>query len=255
MFPKTRLGEKEHRKRKRELEIELIIQEISDLLEEGGSSKTGNMNILEIGSGDGFQIPYLEQIGNVVASDLYLSDDIGKVNRPNFCKCSITNAPFRDGYFDLIFSNHVLEHIEGIGAAFKELKRIGNGNCIYAFSIPTNLWLLLSIPAQYYNKIKWVFKELFLSSSPDRRERRGLFDWLLWFFLPKGHGCNTSFMCCYNSFRIEQWQRLLQANGFSIMKVKPLLLYGPSEWPIAPTKVVNKLNICSSALFLIKSEG
>jgi hypothetical protein len=35
-----------------------------------------------------------------------------------------------------------------------------------------------------------------------------------------------------------------------VIEVKPLLLYGPSEWPIIPTSTC-KTNLCSSVLFLM----
>ena len=61
-------------------------------------------------------------------------------------ECGITKTPFDSGQFDVIFSNHVIEQVHDLKSAFRETQRIGTSSCIYAFSVPTNIWLLLSIP-------------------------------------------------------------------------------------------------------------
>lgn len=109
MFPKTKLGKKKHKKHKRELEISLVVEMISKFFKDGPEGK--NINILEFGSGEGLQIPYLQQMGNVVALDIYVSNNIKDMKDVNFIKCSITNTPFGEGQFDIIFSSHVIEHV------------------------------------------------------------------------------------------------------------------------------------------------
>jgi len=265
ILPKTRSSEKRHRKRKRELEIRLIVESMNTVVRGAHTAKSDRVRILEFGSGNGFQIPYMEQIGDVVASDVYVSDEVRSMKDARFVECSITDAPFRRGHFDIIFSNHVLEHIEDTDAAFDELKRIGTQDCIYAFSVPTHLWLLLTLPAQYYNKLRRIRERR--GSSPPLRgtgnpgeesgecsTERGTT-----FFrkaLPSGHGVHSTFFRCYRSLQTKNWQRLFSQAGFAVVKVQPLLLYGPSEWPLIPTtSVLNRFRICSSALFLLRKRG
>ena len=292
MFPKTKVGEKKHRKHKRELEISLAIETIFNFFKNNPNFKGKNINILEFGSGNGFQIPYLQQIGNVVASDIYTSNDIKNMKDVNFIKCSIINTPFDEEQFDIVFSSHVIEHIEDIHSAFDELKRIGKPNCIYVFSVPTNIWLLLAIPAQYYSKLRGVSGKLLsirnskavkpaqdenerlqvehllkmMSTNNNHKNKRSakriiIINKLFRNIRPTGHGIHSGFIDCYRTFRIEKWQQLFSNNGFSIIKTQPLLLFAPSEWPIIPTtKLFNKfnklnLNICSSVLFLMKKRS
>jgi len=265
MFPKTKLGEKKHRKHKRELEISLAIETITQLFK--NDIKGENINILEFGSGNGFQISYLKQIGTVVASDIYISNDIKNMKDVTFVECNITNTPFKEGQFDIVFSNHAIEHIEDTYSAFKELKRIGKRDCIYAFSVPTNIWLMLSIPARYYGRLRAISKMLLFTSlnsnmdkpAQDDKKKNKLkrksksINELLHMISPIGHGVHSGFIDCYSSFRIKRWHQLFSDNGFSIIKTQPLLLYAPSEWPIIPTtKQFNRFNICSSVLFLMK---
>ncbi|MEJ2719838.1 MAG: methyltransferase domain-containing protein [bacterium] len=107
----------------------------------------------------------------------------------------MTQAPFDDGQFDVVFSNHVIEHIDDVTGALREVRRIGAASCIYAF-----------------------------------------------------------FVDCYRNFKIAGWKRLFSDNGFSVIKIRPLLLYGPSNWPVIPV-LNSRKGICSSVLFLMKKQG
>ena len=67
MFPRTKSGADRHRKAKREKEISISFQTISGHLATiiDGSGK--ELTVLEFGSGQGFQVPKLEQIGELYA--------------------------------------------------------------------------------------------------------------------------------------------------------------------------------------------
>lgn len=237
MLPKTRAGERKHRKRKREMEIRMIVERISTTLNRKVDHDNSRIEILEFGSGDGFQVPLLKRIGKVIASDIHMSDGIASLRDVEFVECSIENTPFPDAQFDVVFSNHVIEHVGDVTNALREAKRIGKPSCIYAFSVPTNTWLLLSIPAQYFNNLRTGHWRAF------------------WRMLrPRGHGVTKNFIECYRKFRISAWQRMFCDSGFFIIEVKPLLLYGPSEWPVIPT-LRSKRWICSSVLFLMTKQA
>ena len=228
------------------MEIEIITETITSFLKRNSNFINKNTDILEFGSGDGFQIPYLRRIGNVVASDIYTSDGIKSLPDIDFVECNITAAPFGDGRFDIIFSNHVIPHIEeNITNAFREMQRIGKPSCIFAFSVPTNIWLVLSVPAQYYNEV--IIKVKGRSYETDSKFTKFLR------IVLRGHGISSNFIECYRNFKIKNWRRLFSDNGFSVIEVKPLLLYGPSEWPIIPTSR-SKTNFCSSVLFLMNKK-
>ena len=268
MLPKTKSQANQYRKRKREIEVAMMIKAVSTLLKNNQNFLNKKINILEFGSGNGFQIPYLKKIGKVTASDIYTSQGIKAMPDVNFTECSITDTPFAEKQFDLIFSSQVIEHIEGLPAAFAEMKRIGKDGCIYAFSVPTNIWLLLSIPAQYYNKFRVICKKLSTSLKSKNAPRsampqtagktsakikKSLASKLIFTIFPIGHGVEQNFFKAYRAFKIKNWQKLFSNNGFEIIKTKPLLFYGSSEWPIIPIiPANNKYNACSSVLFLMR---
>jgi SAM-dependent methyltransferase len=268
ILPKTKRGEKLHRKQKRFWEIELIIKEITDFIKRNPDYDSRMYSILEFGSGPGFQTPFLKPLGNIVASDVFISEELKRDQDIKFVECSIDQAPFKNEQFDLIFSNHVIEHIENIENTFRELQRIGNSSCVYAFSVPTNLWLLLSVPGQYYKKVRNVvikMKNLLMKADNDPNNMKNLYKrkpaeanishmnltHYTRLLLPKGHGVEDNFIKCYFSFRIMDWEKLFVKNGFLIIATKPLLLYGPSEWPVIPILRSNS-RYCSSVLFLLK---
>lgn len=265
MFPKSINGENKHRKEKREREIQMCIDEMSIYI---GNPINSKLKILEFGCGEGFQVPYLQQLGSVTACDIYKSEGISNIRNLEFVLTDIHKTSFKDSTFDLIFSNHVLEHIEDVQSAIKELKRIGNPSCIYAFAVPTNYWLMLSIPSQYYNRLRnlfkiWPFKKANIKTLKIKLQGRqgennieggSFIRKALYLLLPQGHGIlRTNFIKCYYFLKIKQWKRLFEGSSFLIKKTKPLLLYGPSEWPIIPT-INSKGNICSSVFFILKKE-
>ena len=270
MFPKTSQAEFRYRKKMRELEISLILDIIKKYFEAENLSSNNNFNILEFGCGDGFQVPYLKQLGDVYASDIYISNGMRAMADAKFYQCDITNTPFEDNKFDILFSNQVLEHIEDIGGAFRELKRIGKKDCIFIFSVPTRIWLMLDIPAQYYVRIKYLINRLIQSKQHGTTittNRIGqeenvkassnslLMGKLFQKLLPAGHGKYKNFLECYQRFGKNEWIRLFREYGLSVININPLLLYGPAEWPIIPiNNLFNNFGICSSRLFLLKRD-
>jgi SAM-dependent methyltransferase len=235
MLPRSSAQEIEHRTRKRLREIALIVERMTTYL---GAGAGAPIRILEFGSGNGFQLPQLATLGEVVGCDLQRSDAAARPSAARFVQCNVAHAPFRDEEFDVVFSNHVIEHLDDRAGAFREIQRIGRRSCLYAFSVPTSTWLLLTIPAQYYNR--------FRSATGAARLVRSL-------GAPGGHGVSTSFRDCYRSFRIDSWRRLFTDHGFSVIETTPLLLYGPSEWPIVPT-IRSRGHLCSSVLFLMRKQ-
>jgi ubiquinone/menaquinone biosynthesis C-methylase UbiE len=245
MLPKTEEQEYEHRRHKRELEAELIIGAMEAYLERNPQTGgTATIQILEIGAGDGFQVSYLRKLGNVIASDIYTSKGIQNQKPLDFLECSISHAPFKTGKFDIVFANQVIPSLTDIPGSLREVQRIGKAGCLYAFSVPTATWLLLSVPALYYNKLRYGVQTYVHDSRLKTLLRR---------LLPEGRA-RWNFLQCYHHYKLKNWRQLFLQYGFSILEAKPLLLYGPSEWPIIPTSAPTA-SFCSSVLFLLKKRG
>ena len=241
MLPNTQKREYEHRREKRELEAQLIIEAIERYLRTRPQpNRITGAKIFEFGAGDGLQIPYLRRLGNVISSDIYTSERILREKPVQFVECSVTDTPFRNAEFDVIFANHVIAHLMDISAGLREVQRIGKPSCLYAFAVPTAVWLLLSLPALYYNKLRYGVT-LYQQDSKLKKFMRVV--------LPEGNG-RWNFLKCWYQYRTVNWRRLFIAHGFSVVEILPLLFYGPSEWPFIRTSPAGK-TFFSSVLFLL----
>ncbi len=224
--------------------------------------------ILEFGSGAGHQGEWLSRLGRCVLSDVYVDKDLRVTGRACFLACDVSQSPFRSGSFDLIFSNHVVEHLLDPERSFRELQRIGREHCLYAFAVPTSVWLLLSVPGQYWDKVRDVVARL---AEPRTGARRGdaatvhltaiegplsgtggLVSWIL----PHGHGSYPGFVECLRAFRAASWRRYFRNHGFALLGDHPVLCYAQAAWPVIPTnRVLATIGLCSSRLFILRKRS
>ena len=232
MLLKSDRKTRKHRNKKRQIEIDKIISVIRNKINYSSDLKS-EKKILEFGCGNGFQIPYLQQVGQVFATDIYISDELKNLTDNAFCVSDIKNLPYPENAFDVIFSNHVIEHLPNPDTAFQELKRVASEECLFVFSLPTNVWLLLSLPSKYLGKISALFQILknrfnkynnqgvVLSADIEERQAREKMlgadshekeekITLKKAVFPKGHGVHQKFCECYRAFRIKNWAVFLK---------------------------------------------
>lgn len=252
-----------HRKKKRLMEV----MEITRVLEEKGLINPQlPLKILEFGTGVGDQIPELKKYGNVSAIDIYTHSRLNTED-VNFIECSITSTPFENNSFDWIYSNHVIAHIgesraHDLSEAFSEMLRIGKEDCYYTFAVPTRLWLLLSLPAHYFDLLYRLFKKVMPSTKasneseardtakPPQKDKN-----YLKLLLPGGLGIFRTFFSAYKGFGRMQWIKLFDKHGMKCMADNALATYSASELPIVPTtRILNRWNIGSSRLYILKKK-
>jgi SAM-dependent methyltransferase len=277
-FLKSDQAIRRHRQEKRHREIDKIVATIVAFANSPHESQT--CKILEFGCGNGFQLPYLARLGKVFGTDIYTSNEILATSSPAFCESDILMLPFANSTFDIIFSNHVVEHLPDPQGAFEELTRVATPDCLFVFSVPTNLWLTLALPAKYLGKAEHLITSILgkfrgwpagikrqphhdKDATPDTNRRLAMEEKvrrtnnkrpndLLTALLPRGHGTYEKFGECFRAFRISKWTRFFKRRGFVIHAVVPLLLYGPSERPVVPTMSwPARFGLCSSVLFLM----
>jgi SAM-dependent methyltransferase len=224
------------------------------------------MRILEFGSGEGHQLAVLAQLGRVVASDITRSPHLSPgLAGSSFVVCDIAHAPFRADTFDLIYSNHVLEHVEELDLGLEEVQRIGKPTCVFAFTLPTPLWLFLSLPAQYLDRVKrttTALRRIMSRGSAARPasissegRRVGRATRLRMIILPQGHGRYPGFLQACSVFRKSSWLHRFSRHGLSAADCHGLLLYASGRWPVVPvSRTPARLGLASSRLFVLRGQ-
>lgn len=111
-------------------------KKISAVIEDYIGVKTVNLKILDIGVGNGEIAQYLAEIGNEVYG-VDLQDILNIKNRLfHFTQVVDECLPFKDDYFDIVISNHVVEHTSNPKLHIKEIKRVMRGGGICYFATP-----------------------------------------------------------------------------------------------------------------------
>jgi ubiquinone/menaquinone biosynthesis C-methylase UbiE len=104
-----------------------------------------NIRFLEAGSGDGETAIFMSKLGNKVIgieiADNFLKMSNKKINRLKiknikFIKGDVRKMPFKDNYFDLIFSGGVIEHFNETFESLKEHIRILKKNGHILIGVP-----------------------------------------------------------------------------------------------------------------------
>lgn len=107
--------------------------------------KGGQMNLLDLGCGDGRLAPLWQAVTGAIAYGLELSPKAVAVANQMFpsiqyTEGDATNTPYIDGMFDVIVCQEVLEHIEQQEKLIAECSRI----------LTPNGTLILTTPNKYY---------------------------------------------------------------------------------------------------------
>lgn len=86
-------------------------------------------------------------------------------------KADILNLPFKDNEFDVIFCNHVLEHIEDDRKAMSELYRV----------MKPGGWGIFQVPMRYgYDK---TYEDFSITDKEERKKHFGQYDHVRWYGL------------------------------------------------------------------------
>lgn len=170
----------------RSLECELLSQE------------KFNHPILDIGCGEGLFafILFQEKIDTGVDPDEKELKRAGQYGMyDELIKCYGQQIPKEDKTFNTIFSNSVLEHIPEIEKVLKEVHRLLTNEGSFYITVPTNLF-------DHYTVLYRVLLVLRIKSA----ERYRLFF--------------NKFWKHYHYYDEYGWEKLLNRNGFQVIRVK-----------------------------------
>lgn len=126
-------GPYRHHLRKRRAYVDAVIAALAD-------GPPAGRRALDIGCGDGTHLPWLRSHASEVYASDYNVTRLMRAQRFGQARCvfmaDVTNYPARDDSFDLIFFNHVLEHIHDDVGALREVHRILKPGGLLVLGVP-----------------------------------------------------------------------------------------------------------------------
>lgn len=188
--------------------------------------------VLEMGSGDGYQLGLLRQrFARVFAID--------PARRPSsacgFAFSRAESLPFPDGAFDLVFSCHVVEHLQDRARAMAEVVRVVRPRGYVVHAVPTQFWKATSLllnPVGYPLRVMEKWRELRKCRQGEPNSKVSAksaaprwFQVLGRWFYPPVHGSFRSHRSEFRSFSRDRWREVLQPPGLVSVAEIPLLSY------------------------------
>jgi SAM-dependent methyltransferase len=190
--------------------------------------------VLELGSGDGFQLDLLrDRFERVLAIDPLRAPADGD----GFVFAHAEALPFSDESFDLVFSSNVLEHLQDRRRAVKEAVRVLRPGGYMAHVVPSRFWkaasLLLHPLCQALHLAgKWSLRRRQrLMPGQASEETRALQPTpaalLKRCFCPEVHGTFPSHRGEFRAYGKGSWRQILAHRRLELMAEVRLLAYSP----------------------------
>ena len=200
----------------------------------------GISRVLELGAGDGVQTTVLRgMFPKVTPVDIAPSGDVA-----GMIIADAADLPFEDDSFDLIFSSNVLEHVEQLDVAFKEMKRVLAPGGVMIHSMPTGTWKIVQLLLRPIASAMKIVRRL-LPGVPSgagraqegshgslggvRQKRRSLLQKLFGLVIPTVHGNSGNHLSEFFQFRPKWWKRRFDEAGLECVQSSPLFLHSPYD--------------------------
>jgi len=207
----------------RDVEIKYLISILNNFINQ---KKIKNATILEIGSGDGYVIEKLAKLypqykfcGLEVNSSSY-ENKSSKVIQYDGLKMD-----FLKEKYDLIFSLHVLEHIEDLIDHSKQISQILKPNALWVNIVPSSTWRLLTT-INYYPSIIVNFSSLLrkykkVKNIKNKKYKSKFSSNIFTYILPQRHGENGNFLSelyyFSKSFWVKKIMHLCSLNAMTLI--------------------------------------
>ncbi len=172
------------------------------------------ISILEIGSGDGYIIDKLsgnydnfDFLGLEVSSSSYINKS-EKVIQYDGKKLDFLNRKF-----DIIFSVHVIEHIDDLEGHAKQIKNLLNPNGIWINIVPSKTWRFFTT-INYYPALIINFANLYKKFVKIKKNKNKAISKFsinpISYLLPQRHGEVGNFITEYFYFSISNWSKIFR---------------------------------------------
>lgn len=199
---------------------ELRLYEIGAVLERYGSLIRGR-RVLDVGSGTGVQLAELSKVAEK-AVGIDLPDGTYEANADDsVVPYDGRHIPFPDGYFDVVFSSNVLEHIRHRDEFQDEIRRVlkDGGHCIHL--LPTHYWKLWhALGTMLVGPVRLGGAALQSIRTGRWCLPRTLSRWIDLSFCDK-HGEFGNRVTEFFHFMPSRWRSYFASRGWEIVEVRP----------------------------------
>ena len=223
--------------------------------------------VLELGAGSGYQASLLATWGcEVTALDLPGRPRHDRTYYPVRDYDGRT-IPMPDGSVDVVFSSHVLEHVDALAPLLEESRRVMKATGLAVHVLPTSTWRLWTSLGHY----PFVLKTLIVGpadslvnvgSTKDVIRRHGAlragYKTLIHPFA--AHGSNRDAIAELLAFREERWRRVFTRSGFTIVSALPTGLFYTGYGILSGVSLEHRRRISSflgssSRAFVLRGAG
>ncbi len=123
-----------------EKQTEIVYARLKDQIKGNSAS----LNVLDMGCGDGVLLYMLKKrypanalnVFGVDLSEQALKTAKTKIPEGIFTCASVYDTPFEAGFFDLVISSDLIEHLQEPGRLLKEIKRVAKENALIVVGTP-----------------------------------------------------------------------------------------------------------------------
>ena len=191
-----------------------------------------NLNILEIGGGDGMKSMLFDKLGhNVVCVDVEPWQD----QFFPIIKIKNNELPFESNSFDVILSSQVIPCVEEKKLLFNEINRVLNSDGIILHEVPSPWWSLSTNFLHYLQIPKFILKSILKNkaknnlnsdkkiSNHNNSPTSKLLTLKKLFAHPIGY--NPSFIHELFYFQKSSWKNFFIKNNYEVLEIKNSRLF------------------------------
>lgn len=203
-------------------------------------------NFCDVGAGTGYSMYKAQSLGFQIygiepslnehgVTDPGLKDIINHVQQG----CA-EQLPFADGFFQVVYASHSLEHFEDRHKGLSEMVRVLDEKGLAVIIVPTGIMAFISLISQYLFSTHQRIGRFFFRKISLKNFRH--------IFLPDAHGLECKTVAGEISvFRVKKWEKLIE-NYFKIDQILLPCLYPYPDFPqIFP--YISNGKVSSSVIF------
>ena len=210
-------------------------KKIESVLKDFLGTEIKNKKILDIGTGNGEIADYFSKQNMVYSIDIEDQRN-NKNSNVIFKKVASEEVPFKDHFFDIVISNHVIEHLRRQQLHLLEIKRVLINKGICYFATPNRLfpweahykvWFIHYLGMKFYDSYLkkrnfYIGNLQLLDYFTLKKMLRYLFDIKEYTHViikdPKKYGFNVPVLNKFPSFIIKRLNFISQTNVFVLRK-------------------------------------